>query len=36
MRASIPQGCMDSSIAGGSVCTERETILKNKSVLLGK
>ena len=33
MRASIPQGSKDSSIAGESVWTERETMLKNKSVL---
>ena len=33
MRAFIPQGSKDSSIDGGSVWTERETMLKNKSVL---
>ena len=33
MRASIPQRSKDSSIAGGSVWTERETMLKIKSVL---
>ena len=33
MRASIPLGSKDSSIAGGSVWTERENMLKNKSVL---
>ena len=32
MRASIPKGSMDSIIAGGSVWTERETMLKNMPV----
>ena len=32
VRASMPQGSKDSSIAGGSVWTERDTILDNKAV----
>ena len=31
MRASIPQESEDSSLVGGSVLIERETMLKNKS-----
>ena len=33
MDASMPHGSKDSSIAGGSLGTERETMLKNKSPL---
>ena len=34
MRASIPEESKDFSITGESVWTERETVLKNKSVLV--
>ena len=33
MRTSIPQGSKNSSIAGGKIWTESETVLKNKSVI---
>ena len=33
MRVSTPQGSKNSSIAGGSVWTKMETMLKNKSVV---
>ena len=32
MRASVPQGSKDSIMAGGSLWTERKTMLKTKSV----